>query len=56
MLPLELEQYMHKSIPLSKAMAVSVVSLSDGVVTLHAPLEPNRTCVARTPRPVAAVH
>ncbi|TMI93556.1 MAG: DUF4442 domain-containing protein [Bacillati bacterium ANGP1] len=41
MLPFELEQYMHKSIPLSKAMAVSVVSLSDGAVTLHAPLEPN---------------
>jgi thioesterase domain-containing protein len=40
-LPVELEQYMHKSIPLSKAMAISVVSVTDGAVTLQAPLEPN---------------
>ena len=41
MLPVELEQYMHKHIPLSKAMAVSVVSVTDSAVTLQAPLEPN---------------
>ena len=41
MLPVELEQYMHKSIPLSRAMAVSVVAVTDGAVTLQAPLEPN---------------
>lgn len=41
MLPVELEQYMHKHIPLSKAMAVSVVSVTDNAVTLQAPLEPN---------------
>jgi thioesterase domain-containing protein len=37
----ELEQYMHKHIPLSKAMAVSVVSVGDSAITLQAPLAPN---------------
>jgi thioesterase domain-containing protein len=40
-LPVELEQYMHRHIPLSRAMAVSVVSVTDSAVTLQAPLEPN---------------
>lgn len=36
----EVEQYLHEHIPLSKKMAVSVVSI-DGGVTLAAPLLPN---------------
>jgi thioesterase domain-containing protein len=40
-LPLELEQYLHAHIPLSKAMAVEVVSIADGAVVLRAPLAPN---------------
>jgi thioesterase domain-containing protein len=39
--PLELEQYLHCHIPLSKAMAVSVVSVDPDVVVLKAPLAPN---------------
>jgi len=39
--PLELEQYLHACIPLSRAMALEVVSISDGVVVLRAPLAPN---------------
>lgn len=41
MLPAELEQYLHEHIPLSKAMAVSVVSIEEDAVTLQAPLGPN---------------
>lgn len=41
MLPVELEQYLHEHIPLSKAMAVSVVSVEEGAVMLRAPLGPN---------------
>jgi thioesterase domain-containing protein len=41
MLPAELEQYLHEHIPLSKAMAVSVVSVEQGAVILKAPLAPN---------------
>ena len=37
----KLEQYLHEHIPLSKAMQVSVVSLSAGEVILNAPLLPN---------------
>ncbi|MBD3258762.1 thioesterase, partial [candidate division GN15 bacterium] len=37
----ELEQYLHEHIPLSKAMAVSVVAANPGEVVLRAPLEPN---------------
>ena len=37
----KLEQYLHEHIPLSKAMQVSVVSLSAGEVILSAPLPPN---------------
>jgi len=40
-LPGELEQYIHKQIPLSKAIAVSVVSVGEEAVTLQAPLGPN---------------
>jgi thioesterase domain-containing protein len=40
-LPLELEQYLHSQIPLSRAMAVSVVSIADTEVVLKAPLAPN---------------
>jgi thioesterase domain-containing protein len=39
--PAELEQYLHEHIPLSKAMEVSVVVISDDAVTLRAPLAPN---------------
>jgi thioesterase domain-containing protein len=35
------EQYLHKHIPLSKAMAVSVTSIDLSGVTLSAPLQPN---------------
>ena len=41
MLPAELEQYLHEHIPLSKAMAVCVVSVEEGAVVLRAPLAPN---------------
>ena len=37
----ELETYLHEHIPLSRAMAVRVVSISDDKVTLGAPLGPN---------------
>jgi thioesterase domain-containing protein len=40
-LPIELEQYLHAHIPLSKAMAVSVVSVEQSTVVLRAPLAPN---------------
>lgn len=41
MSPVELEQYLHQQIPLSRAMAVSVISVAlDGVV-LQAPIRPN---------------
>lgn len=41
MLPSELEQYLHEHIPLSKAMAVSAVSLEHCYVVPRAPLGPN---------------
>jgi thioesterase domain-containing protein len=37
----ELEQYLHRTIPLSRAMQVTVRELSDERVTLAAPLAPN---------------
>lgn len=37
----ELETYLHDHIPLSRAMAVRVVSISDNKVILGAPLGPN---------------
>lgn len=37
----ELEAYLHRHIPLSKAMAVTVVAADEDTVTLSAPLEPN---------------
>ena len=39
--PLELEQYLHRHIPLSRAMQVSVLELQPQHVILSAPLEPN---------------
>lgn len=39
--PVELERYLHEHIPLSRAMAVSVVSLEQDAVILRAPLAPN---------------
>src|SRR6476659_8636069 len=36
-----LQQYLHEHIPFSKAMQVSVVSISPESVVLSAPLEPN---------------
>lgn len=41
MLPKELEDYLHEHIPLSKAMAVSVVAAEPKEVVLRAPLGPN---------------
>lgn len=41
MLPVELAEYIHEHIPLSKAMGVSVVSFEDDALTLQAPLGPN---------------
>ena len=41
MLPVDLEQYLHENIPLSKAMGVSVVSVEGDAVIVRAPLEPN---------------
>jgi thioesterase domain-containing protein len=39
--PAELEQYLHSHIPLTKAMAVAVHSVSEEAVILTAPLAPN---------------
>jgi thioesterase domain-containing protein len=39
--PVELEQYLHAHIPLSKAMQVSVLDVQPDYVTLSAPLPPN---------------
>jgi len=39
--PLELEQYLHRHIPLSLAMQVSVLEVQRQHVVLSAPLEPN---------------
>ncbi|HTJ97702.1 MAG TPA: thioesterase domain-containing protein [Rhodocyclaceae bacterium] len=36
-----LQQYLHEHIPLSKAMQVGVVSISDDSIVLSAPLAPN---------------
>jgi len=41
MTPSELQTYLHDHIPLSKAMAVSVVSVAHDAVVLGAPLGPN---------------
>lgn len=41
MRPDELERYLHSHIPLSAAMAVSVIGTDDESVTLRAPLGPN---------------
>lgn len=41
MSPADLQQYLHEHIPLSKAMAVTVVSVDLDSVTLSAPLQPN---------------
>ena len=41
MTPNELEQYLHKHIPLSKAMQVSVVSVGEEEIILSAPLASN---------------
>ena len=41
MTPRELETYLHDHIPLSRAMAVQVVSIADEGVVLGAPLAPN---------------
>lgn len=38
---IELERYLHDHIPLSKAMATSVVAVTEERVTLQAPLAPN---------------
>ena len=38
---IELEQYLHAHIPLSKAMALTVVSVDEDAVVLRAPLAPN---------------
>lgn len=37
----ELEQYLHEHIPLSRAMGVSVISCTEQTVVLSAPLAPN---------------
>lgn len=37
----ELEHYLHKHIPISKAMQISVVAAGDEAVVLEAPLKPN---------------
>ena len=39
--PAELEQYLHQHIPLARAMAVTVESVSPLAVVLRAPLQPN---------------
>lgn len=41
MTPSDLERYLHEHIPLSRAMAVRVVSVADHGVMLGAPLGPN---------------
>jgi thioesterase domain-containing protein len=41
MSPAELERYLRRHIPLSKAMQVSVVEASDDAVAIAAPLAPN---------------
>lgn len=41
MSPAELEHYLHEQIPLSRGMAVSVVSITPDGVVLEAPLAPN---------------
>ncbi len=41
MTPAELEAYLHQTIPLSRAMAVSVIELNPESVVLGAPLAPN---------------
>ena len=41
MAPVELQAYLHAHIPLSKAMAVSVVAVGFESVSLSAPLQPN---------------
>lgn len=41
MLPVDLEQYLHEHIPLSGAMAASVLSVDLTTVVLRAPLGPN---------------
>jgi thioesterase domain-containing protein len=41
MSPVELEQYLHDHIPISKAMQVAVLSVEEESVVLSAPLEPN---------------
>jgi thioesterase domain-containing protein len=41
MTPVELEQYLHTHIPLSRAMQVSVLEAQPDYVTLSAPLPPN---------------
>ena len=41
MLSAELERYIHEHIPLSRAMAVQVLSVEESAVTLQAPLAPN---------------
>ena len=41
MTPAALETYLHDHIPLSRAMAVRVVTSAPGHVELAAPLEPN---------------
>jgi len=39
--PVELEKYLHQHIPLSHAMAVSVLSITPDSVVLRAPIGPN---------------
>jgi thioesterase domain-containing protein len=39
--PVEIETYLHEHIPLSKAMAVHVLSVAPDCVVLQAPLAPN---------------
>jgi thioesterase domain-containing protein len=41
MLPDELERYLHRSIPLTEAMGVSVIGADEHSITLRAPLAPN---------------
>lgn len=41
MTPSDLELYLHDHIPLSRAMAVQVISITEDNVVLGAPLEPN---------------
>lgn len=41
MSPIDLEQYLHAHLPLTKAMQIYVVGLKPGEITLGAPLQPN---------------